>query len=318
MLLEFINFLGFAFGLTGPIFLLVFLGMALKACKLLDDIFVKEASKLVFRVAFPAMLFFNLVSTDILAVINGSLLGFGVLGTLLVVTFLSLAARLFVSQKKDRGVFIQGAFRGELLIIGLSFCHLVYGAEGLARASIYMSVMMFLYNFLSIYLLKVSLSDQGASLGGILVASLKNPIMVSILLGIVASLLAMPVPKAIQLAGDSLADMAFPLALICIGASLSLKEFKTSGSLSWIATGFKLIVAPFFMVSFAHYWKLDQVDIGIVYFMACGPTTVASYIMVQGIGGNAKLAANMVALSTLVSVLTISLGVALLKFMGVL
>ncbi len=317
MFTEVIGLLGFSFGITGPIFLLVIVGVFLKALKLIDESFVKEASKLTFRVAFPALLFFNLAQSDIQEVAAGSLLSFGLSSTLIIFIILSFLAHFFVKRREDRGIFIQGAFRGELIIIGFAFSYLAYGDLGLARASIYMSLMVFLYNFLSILALTFSLSEQRSSASSYFAASAKNPIMVSIVLGSLVSLIGIPMPEMVLLAGDSLASMALPLALICIGASISFSEYKNSSGVSLGAVAFKLLAAPILVLFLAQFWTLDKVDLGVLFFMASAPTTSASYVMAQAMGGNGKLAANIVVISTMGSIFTVSFGLAIIKLMGI-
>jgi hypothetical protein len=50
--------------------------------------------------------------------------------------------------------------------------------------------------------------------------------------------------------------------------------------------------------------------------MSSAPTAAASYVMVRAMGGNAVLAANIVVLTTLGSILTTSLGITVLRGMG--
>jgi hypothetical protein len=50
--------------------------------------------------------------------------------------------------------------------------------------------------------------------------------------------------------------------------------------------------------------------------MCSAPTASASFIMVKGIGGNYKLAANIIALTSLGSIISVSLGIMILRGMG--
>ena len=52
----------FAFGITGPVLLLLLLGWAIRQLKLVDHEFVTQTNALVFNVGMPAILFFALSS----------------------------------------------------------------------------------------------------------------------------------------------------------------------------------------------------------------------------------------------------------------
>jgi malonate transporter len=53
--------------------------------------------------------------------------------------------------------------------------------------------------------------------------------------------------------------------------------------------------------------------LGILLLMWSAPTAAASYVMVRAMGGNAALAANIIALTTLGSLVNTSVGVVVLR-----
>ena len=92
---------------------------------------------------------------------------------------------------------------------------------------------------------------------------------------------------------------------------------KYGGVAALGAVAFKLIAAPILVLFLAQFWTLDKVDIGVLFFMASAPTTSASYVMAQAMGGNGKLAAHIVVISTMGSIFTVSFGLAFIKLMGI-
>lgn len=316
MVSEFLSQLGFAFSVTGPIFVLVFLGIVLKRLRLIDHTFTDSASKLVFNVALPAVLFFSVANTDIQSVLNPSYLSLALVGTLVTFVLLSLLSGGVVKNPRDRGVFVQGAFRSNLAIVGLAFVINAYGEQGLALGSIFISVVTVFYNILSVYTLSASLNQGRLSAVQVLVDIVKNPLIISILAGILFNLARVPIPTFLQTSGEYIGNLALPLALICIGGTLSFAEFKNSSTESLIAVFAKLVLVPMVIVYPAYLWGFSQLELGVLFLMVASPTAAATYIMVQSMGGNAKLAANIVLISTLGSLLTVSFGLAFLKRMG--
>ena len=317
MFLEFLAMIDFAFAITGPIFLLVTLGVLLKYWKVIDSHFMDQASQLVFVVALPVLMFMSMVKTDIQTVLNPSLLLMSSVATLIVFALLTLCAPFLVKNSREHGVFIQGAFRGNTAIVGLAFCLNAYGSEGLAKASILMSILSLIYTVLSVYTLSASLSDEKLKFKNIVISVFKNPIIISIILGMGVNLLGIPIHGMVMQSGEYIAQLTLPLALICIGGTLSLAEMKSSSTVAFHAVLAKLIITPAFIIAIAYFWGFSKIDIGILFLMVSTPTAAASYVMVQAMNGNGKLAANIVVLSTLASLVTVSFGLVLLKALHV-
>lgn len=317
MVSDFLTQLSFAFSVTGPIFVLVFLGVVLKRFGMIDYAFTDTASKLVFNVALPAVLFFAIANVDIWAVLNPAYLALVLGGTFVVFLLLSLLSRWVVTIPQDRGVFVQGAFRSNLAIVGLAFVINAYGDEGLALASIFVSFVTIFHNVLSVYTLNASLNQGELSFTDVVVDIAKNPLIMGILAGILVNLTGMPIPVFLQTSGDYVGYLALPLALICIGGTLSFAEFKNSSTESLVAVFAKLILVPLVIVYPAYLWGFSKIEMGVLFLMVASPTAAAAYIMVKGMGGNAKLTANIILISTLGSLITVSFGLAFLKRLGV-
>jgi malonate transporter len=63
----------------------------------------------------------------------------------------------------------------------------------------------------------------------------------------------------------------------------------------------------------AYLLGFRGVELGCLILMFASPTAAASFVMVRTIGGNHTLAANIVALTTLISLFTISIAIYSLK-----
>ena len=310
---EILSTILFAFSVTGPIFLLVVLGWFFKRAGIIGEGFINQASSLVFKVSLPVFLGMSMVNTDIQTVFDPVTIGNAALSTLLVFILLTMTAHWFVPNRQDRGVYIQGAFRGNLAIVGLAFCANLYGDEGVAKASIVMSILSLVYNILSIYTLTVSLTDKKLNLVLILVGIGKNPLIIGIVVGIAINLLNIPVPDVAMKAGALLSQLTIPVALLCIGAGLSFENLQKGKRVAIASVVAKLIVTPIIIVAIAYLSGFSKIDLGILFLMASTPTAAASYVMVKAMKGDEVLAANIIVFSTVASLFTVSFGLACLK-----
>ena len=66
----------------------------------------------------------------------------------------------------------------------------------------------------------------------------------------------------------------------------------------------------------AWCWGFRQADLAILFVYFASPTAAASYVMVKAIDGNHQLAAVIIVLTTLGSVLSINLGLLALQWLG--
>ena len=313
MLTEFLSTLNFSFAVTGPIFMMVVLGGILKYYGIIGQAFVDQASILVFKISLPILLGMSMIRTDIATVFDPATIVNASLSTFLVFILLTLTASIFVKNPRDKGVYVQGAFRGNLAIVGLALCVNLYGDAGIAKASIVMSILSLVYNILSIYTLTTTLTDKKLNLFSMIISMTKNPLIIGIVLGIMINLLHIPVHPVIMQTGDYLSQLTLPVALLCIGASLSFADMKDTKTVATIAVIAKLIVSPIIITYIAYLSGFSKMDLGIVFLMSSTPTAAASYIMVKAMKGNETLAANIIVMSTVASLFTVSFGLAMLK-----
>ena len=144
----------------------------------------------------------------------------------------------------------------------------------------------------------------------------KNPLILGIVLALPVAWAHLQLPSILLKSGEYFAQMILPLALLCTGASLSLKALREDSRNAIIASTGKLIMVPF-IITLGGYWLgFRDMDLGILFLMTSSPSAAASYIMVRAMSGNAVLAAIIIALTTFGSILVASVGVALLRHQG--
>ncbi|MDB1125699.1 AEC family transporter [Vibrio algarum] len=312
---SFIEQLLFSASITGPICLMLLLGVVLKRIALINDEFIDVASKLVFQVTLPALLFLSIVGSEHDFSNSTSLIGYGITANLLFFIIVVIFTKRIFPNSDDNGVVIQGSYRANTAIIGLAYIANAYGDTGVALAAIYVAPMTILYNILAVIALSPKQKESGhfEALGVIVKTITKNPLVISIMLGLAFYFLTIPVPNMIMDAGQYFARMTLPLALLCTGGSLNMKSMKNDQVATWFATVNKLVFAPIFITVGALLFGFRGIELGIVFFMSAAPTAAASYVMARAMGGNSSLAANIIALTTVASLISCTLGIFILS-----
>jgi malonate transporter len=309
--------LSFAFSVTAPVFIMLMLGILLKRMAMINDDFIKSASRIVFNIGLPVLLFNSCANANFSQVSDNRLLIAGGIMTFAVFLLSHFTAHWHIKDSRDRGVFVQGAFRGNLVILGLAFCANAYGATGLAIASLPVAMTVVIYNALSVYSLNNSLSAQSEnSWKKTCLDIIKNPLIISIALGLIANALSFHLPKILQDSSNYLGQMVLPLALICIGGALDLKQLHKSNDGAIAASLWKLIASPIIACALAIALGVRGQNLAILFLLASSPTATVSFVMVQAMNGNTKLAANIIVQTTLGSIVTVTAGLWFLQSVG--
>ncbi|CED57855.1 membrane transport protein [Aliivibrio wodanis] len=211
-------------------------------------------------------------------------------------------------------MIIQGGFRANTAIIALAYVANAYGDSGVALAAIYVAATTVLYNIQAVIALTPKEKHSEKQAFGVIVKTLtKNPLIISIILGVVCSLLSIPIPDMVTQAGQYFANMTLPLALLCAGGSLNLNSMRENQRPTWFATSYKLILSPLFITLGGMLLGFRGLDLGLLFFMSAAPTAAASYVMARAMGGNSTLAANIIAQTTVASLVTCTLGIFILS-----
>lgn len=299
-----------------PVFLLVFIGIILRVIKVIDDRFVKLTSDFVFKVSLPSLLFFKLYDVDLGRTFDIKMILVILVGTIVVYYFAKFVAMYLKLPPENEGVFIQGAFRSNYAIVGLAIILRMFGSEAVAKASFYLLFALPLYNYLGVWVLKmVHNRNSKIDLYQIAKDIMLNPLILSVIIAIPFSIAQVHLPDSIETTGNYLSEIALPLALLGIGGSIDIKSIKEASGLAFGSSVIKNIVSPLFATVTAYYLGIRGVDLGLIFVIFACPTAIVSFIMAASMKGNIKLAGNIVIISTLGSLLTMTLGLFILKLL---
>lgn len=309
-----LNQLQFSLSITGPICLMLILGVLFKRIGWINDNFIEIGSKLVFQVTLPAMLFLSIVTSQHNFSAASKFIQFGLLSGLAFYIFTYLSVKGLFRHSPDQGVIIQGGYRANTGIIGIAYVANAYGSSGVALAALYVAATTFLYNIQAVICLSPRGTVSGIKTLKVMANTLtKNPLIISISVGMIFYVLSIPVPVVVTEAGNYLSQMTLPLALLCTGGSLDLTALKSEKSAQWFASSYKLVIAPLLITTTAYWVGFRGVELGILFFMNAAPVAAASYVMARSMGGNSILAANIIAFTTVASTITCTAGVIILQ-----
>ena len=303
---------------TLPIFLLIILGKVLKTTKTINAAFNKKADRYVFRIALPALLFSDLTENNVGSAFDGKYVLFCFSVTIFSIAVLWGLTEKFMKNEEQKGAFIQGSYRSSAAILGLAFINNMYDSVGMAPLMIIGCVP--LYNIFAVIILTLKGDNGGKkpNMKETFINVMKNPILLSILIALPFALLNLHFPSFVNKAIGSFANTATPLALISIGASFEGKKALKKMKPTLLASFIKLILLAGLFLPLAVFFGYRNQELMALLVMLGSPTTVSSYIMAKNTGNDGILTSSIIVLTTLLSSLTLTLWIFVLKSFGVL
>lgn len=306
----------FSLNATVPVFMVMIIGHLLKRVGIIDDHFATIANKFVFKACLPCLLFLDLADTNIRNNFDLGYISFCLGSTLISIMATWFFAKKCMREQESVGAFVQGAYRSSAAILGIAFIQNIYGTSGMAPLMIVGSVP--LYNIFAVTILTLEAPDADAAAGRsrirkACIGILKNPIILGIAAGLLASLINLPILPMVHKTINNLAVMASPLALISIGASFEGRKALGKLKATSVASFLKLIGwAALFLPLAVLCGFRDQKLIAIVIMLA-SPCTPTAYIMAKNMDGDDVLASSIIVATTFLSSLTLTFWIFLMR-----
>lgn len=275
---------------TLPIFVLIFLGAALRRLGPFGEDFWRGAERLVYYVLFPPLLFTTLATADFAALAAGELALAMVAGAAALMLALSLLRPVLAVDGPAFTSLAQGALR-QNTYIGFSAAFALFGSEGLAAAAIWVAAVTPIVNVYCIAALTRhgSGARSGVGRGAVTRAVAKNPLILASIAGAAFNLAGMALPPVLDDVLAILARGALPLAVVL-----------------------KLLVLPLFVLAALRILDISGLGATVALLIAGMPTAPSSYILARQLGGDARLLAGIIAIQTALSMVTLPLILTLL------
>jgi malonate transporter and related proteins len=186
------------------------------------------------------------------------------------------------------------------IYIGLPLVRALYGNEGLIFAVVFLALPMTLGNLAQFYVL-AKWKRHSEPLRQIWREFLRNPIVLSILVGGVLLLLGIRLPAALAEGLDFLGKSAAGLALFAIGLFLSLsswKDFQFKRSI--IATVIKLGIIPFITLLLCKYvFTLTGTPLQVSVMMSAMPSAIFCMVVANQYKFDEQATADAILLSSI-------------------
>lgn len=305
----------FSVGAILPVFGMMVLGFLLRRRGFLTQGFCQTGNRLVFNLCLPAMLLRQIASMGGVRAADGGFLLYAFAATLAGVLAVWLPAHFFMKDKTQVGAFAQGAFRGNTALLGAALLQSICGSQAYAPLIILAAVPV--YNVLSVVVLSLEAGGGGtldrARVLGALKQVARNPILLGILAGMPFALTGRSIPLPADKVLSMLGGLASPLSLLVIGAGFRWQAALEKRRTTLLAALVKLVLLPAAALPPAAALGFRGEALVALLVMSGTPSAVSSYIMAENMGNDGVLANGIVAVTTLLSAVTLTGWIFLLR-----
>lgn len=304
-----------SFNVVLPLCLCIALGYFLYRINMIEEATQKSMNKLVFRVFLPIYVFNSIYTTDVAKVFDLRLVLLTVLGIVGIFAVLMVLIPRIEKDNAKRGVMVQAIFRSNYVLFGVPIAASLCGEANIGPTSLLVGFVVPIFNVLAVVCLETfrgGKPDYKKMLRGIAT----NPLIIGSVLGIVLNLFNVPLPTGVHKSVTDLGKIATPLSLVVLGAGFRFNAIR--GYMRQIAiclTG-KLILSPLITVAIGVLLGLRNEMLVPVLAVFGSPIAVSSYTMAEQMEGDGRLAASLVVLTSVCSIVTMFLFIFALKQLG--
>jgi predicted permease len=292
------------------IFVLMFFGIISRKFGFIKEEARQSLGDVMLNIALPSLIFGAMVSDIHLDHLSSSLL-------LPFISFLLILIGIFITLLLSRGLSIPADHIGTFTIlcsmpntgfIGFPVIFSLLGKEGLTYAVLFDFGSTVAFFSVAIMVVKGGHREQGWW------RALLNPPLFAVIIGLAFNRSGLKLPTLVMEPLQIMGNTTIPLAMLLMGymiaeIKLTLKSFNLK---LIVIVLFKLLIYPLLAWIILLPFKMDPVIRTVILIEAAMPSMASTVVLVQKYGGDEKLAASGIFLTTLFSVMTIPLVIYLL------
>ena len=314
-------------GIVAPFCIYLLIGILLRRLEILPDELAKDINNLLFKVFMPVNIVNSMYKADLSTTFSNPSAPYAVVGTLLVLFVLIKLVPLITKDPAQQGAMVHTGYRGNVMLFALPIAQGVFGSEDITEILIILTVVMMVNNFSAVPLMegykrKVARARGDAHVaakinyGEMIVNLFKTPILDGVVIGFLWALFKLPMPAVPAKVLSSMAGCVTPMAFIIMGARMDFGHLKGNLSKSMTVSILKLVVAPavFLVYPLVAGWS-EKLLVGVMVAFA-SPSAIVGYAMSENYDCDADLAAEIISLTSVLSMLTLFLWIFFFKQFG--
>lgn len=294
---------------TLPFFALIGLGYLAGRTRFFPEEATNYLTKFVFYFALSAMLFRFSATLSVAEMFDAQFVSAYLLGCIVVYLLVTLVAKMRGLPVAEAAIEAQCGIIGNTGFLGVPMLVALLGAAAIGPVMMVLAIDLIVFSSLIVILITGSRDGRMsiAVLGTVGKGLLKNPMIVSMSLGLLWSAAKLPMPAPANEFLTLLGAAATPGALFAIGASLAYKTAERMTVAVWLSFS-KLVLHPLAVGICALFiFDVAKFDAGVMIAAASLPVAGNVYMLAQHYGVAPHRVSASILVSTLASIITVSL-----------
>lgn len=282
--------------ITAPVFILAAVGFGW--VKFGFEYRVEFVTRLAMTLSVPCLIFVALMTADI----DPQALGALSLASFTAYGFVSLIFLGIIKLRKlDISTYLAPLVFGNTGNLGLPLAMFAFGEEGLSYAIVVFAVMAILSFTIGVWVVAG---------GGSLLRVVKEPVVAATFLGALFLWQGWQTPTFLTNTLQLIGQMAIPIMLITLGVAIARLETRDMGRAVWLSSA-KILVCVGAAYLAARWFDLGPIPSAVLIVQVATPVAVTSYLLAEKYGHDAQPVAGLVVASTLLSMISLPLILAL-------
>ena len=310
--------MGTVLSITIPFFAIIFLGTAFSAKKIFDSANAKILTKFALYVTLPTFFFINILKAST----NSGIFNWDFIFRFEIISLILLCLSFLISfvilnnNKKESSLFALNSAYPNYGYMGLPLSILAFGEIASIPISLILLIdTLVLLIFTSFFAVPSKTNNLLNKLFLIFVQMFKNPLLLSVSLGLIFIIFNIEIHSVIYKCLEILSYAATPTALFAIG--INLYNRIENGAIKQLIpiTTFKLIIHPIILFSIFYFFPTNNIpDVWIKVAILCSCLPVAGNVFAMSIYYDTfvKITSSSILITTVLSTFTVPIVLFLL------
>ncbi|MGM9974341.1 MAG: AEC family transporter [Clostridiaceae bacterium] len=323
-----------------PIVIIMGIGYILRRKNFIDDIFYKKASKLIFNLCLPSLIFCNIYSIKSFGAIDFNMVWYAIAAVIVVFFMGIITVTAFINDDKQKGVILQCVFRSNFTLLGIAIAEPLGGSGALANLGVLTAFVLPLFNVLGVISLVIFSKDKNLNISwkDVFIKIIKNPLIHAVILGLIVLLVRSFIPtddggqlafslsenlSFIYNAFENIGRISSPLSLLIMGSQFTFKVENNKFVSLLIGTVWRVVLTPLITIGgavlltkYSDIIRCDNSLFPAYLALFASPASTSSAIMAEEMGGDSNLAVQLVAWTNLASIGTFFILIVFLRFLN--
>ena len=301
-----------SFNVVAPLIVYMLVGVVLRRTNVVDERVMRGANNIIYYVTLPLMCYRAVAASDLTTMFNTPYLLYLTIAIFVLYGLTALLVPVFCKQNNRRGVYILSIFRSNDTIFGFAVAAALLGDNNLGLMSIAISLCVPLFGLLSVIAMERYRGER-LPFGKVLLRVITNPIIISCAVGFLVNLLHITLPTVLQKPIDGLAASTTPIAFVLLGGTISFSAIQKNRAGIIAVSLLRLLIIPIVVVGSFLLLGFRGEFLVVILIIFGAPVAMVTYSMAVGMQADDELAATLVAVTSVLSILTMFLFIFILK-----